>query len=130
MTDPYQARRVINEGKLAVIMGIEVSEPFGCQVLQRRAPVRPRAASTASLDEAYRLGVRQMEIINKFDNALAGVAGDSGSHRRRSSTTATSCTTGQYWKMQACNGPPDEVDRQQTGLYDHDHNDLLSNAIE
>ena len=24
------------------------------------------------------LGVRQMELVNKFDNALAGVAGDSG----------------------------------------------------
>ena len=32
VTDPYQARRVINEGKMAVIMGIEVSEPFGCRV--------------------------------------------------------------------------------------------------
>ena len=24
------------------------------------------------------MGVRQMELVNKFDNALAGVAGDSG----------------------------------------------------
>ncbi len=35
------------------------------------------------LDEVYRLGVRDMELINKFDNALAGVAGDSGSDRHR-----------------------------------------------
>ena len=30
VTDPFQARRVINQGKLAVIEGIEVSRIFGC----------------------------------------------------------------------------------------------------
>ena len=30
VTDPFQARQVINEGKLAVIEGIEVSRIFGC----------------------------------------------------------------------------------------------------
>jgi hypothetical protein len=30
VTDPWQARKVINQGKLAVIMGIETSVPFGC----------------------------------------------------------------------------------------------------
>ncbi len=30
MTDPFQARQVVNEGKLAVIEGIEVSRIFGC----------------------------------------------------------------------------------------------------
>ena len=32
VTNPFQARRVIARGKLAVIKGIEVSEPFGCRV--------------------------------------------------------------------------------------------------
>ena len=128
VTDPFQARRVINEGKLAVIMGIEVSEPFGCQLLNE-VPQCDRARIDRELDEAYRFGVRQMEIINKFDNALAGVAGDSGS-TGTIVNNGNKLTTGSYWKMQACDGPPDEVDKQQTGLYDHDHNDLLSNAIE
>ncbi len=38
------------------------------------------------LDELWDLGVRQMEITNKFDNQLTGVAGDGGStgdHRER-----------------------------------------------
>ena len=70
-----------------------------------------------------------MEVINKFDNALAGVAGDSGT-TGVIVNNGNKLSTGQYWKMQACNGPPDEADRQQTGIYDHDHNDLLSNAIE
>ena len=30
VTDPFQARRVINQGKLAVVMGIETSVLFGC----------------------------------------------------------------------------------------------------
>jgi len=31
VTDPYQARRVINQGKMAVVLEIEVSELFGCR---------------------------------------------------------------------------------------------------
>src|SRR5262245_30905593 len=31
VTDPFQARRVINEGKMAVVLEMEVSEPFGCR---------------------------------------------------------------------------------------------------
>ena len=27
---PFEAREVINQGKLAVVMGIETSVPFGC----------------------------------------------------------------------------------------------------
>src|SRR5947208_2485183 len=30
VTDPYQARRVINQGRMAVVLEIEVSEPFDC----------------------------------------------------------------------------------------------------
>ena len=30
VTSPWEARRVINDGKLAVVMGIETSVPFGC----------------------------------------------------------------------------------------------------
>ncbi len=36
--DPFEARRVINQGKLAIIMGIEVSVPFDCAP---HAPVPP-----------------------------------------------------------------------------------------
>ena len=69
-------------GKLAVIKGIEVSEPFGCRIYNDQ-PQCDRAQIDRELDEVYGFGVRQMELINKFDNALGGVAGDSGEHRRR-----------------------------------------------
>ena len=30
VTNPFEARKVINEGKLAVVLGMEISEPFNC----------------------------------------------------------------------------------------------------
>ena len=128
VTDPYQARRVVNEGKMAVIMGIEVSEPFGCRVYND-APQCSRADIDRGLDEAYKLG-RAPDGGHQQVRQRAGRGGG----RQRSTgvivNNGNKLRTGQYWDMQACNGPADEADRQQTGVYDHDHNDLLSNAIE
>src|SRR5829696_2856311 len=31
VTDPYQARQVINQGRMAVVLEIEISEPFDCR---------------------------------------------------------------------------------------------------
>ena len=40
VTDPFEARRVINAGKLAVVMGIETSVPFGCTIKLDRPAVQ------------------------------------------------------------------------------------------
>jgi hypothetical protein len=126
--NPFQARRVIAQGKLAVIKGIEVSEPFGCRVYND-APQCDRAQIDREIKEVHDMGVRQMEIINKFDNALAGVAGDSG-ETGLVVNNGNKLATGKYWQMQHCTGPPDEHDKQQPGVYDHDENDVLSHVIE
>jgi microsomal dipeptidase-like Zn-dependent dipeptidase len=76
--DPYQARRTVNEGKLAVVLGMEVSKPFDCDV-QNDQPACDRKVITDWLNELESAGLRQFELVNKFDNALVGVAGDSGS---------------------------------------------------
>ena len=76
--DPYQARRAINQGKLAVVLGMEVSKPFDCDV-QNDQPACDRQVITDWLNELETAGLRQFELVNKFDNALVGVAGDSGS---------------------------------------------------
>ena len=77
---PAEARQVIADGKLAVVMGMEVSEPFGCRIFEpTQSATCDEADIDAGLDELYDLGVRQLELINKFDNGLAGVAGDGGS---------------------------------------------------
>ena len=44
-----------------------------------------------------------MEIINKFDNALAGVAGDNGS-TGAVVNNGNKIETGKYWQMQTCKG--------------------------
>ena len=77
VTDPFQARKVIADGKLAVVLGIEVSELFNCSHCDY-VPDCNKEDIDRQLDEVYKLGVRDMELVNKFDNALAGVAGDGG----------------------------------------------------
>jgi hypothetical protein len=109
--DPFEARRVANEGKLAVVLGIEISEPFGCSTLLGE-PQCTEADIDAQLDELDALGVRQLVTIHKFDNALGGVAFDGG-------TTGTFVNfgqfygSGQWWAMDTC-------DPENTGVHDND----------
>ncbi len=128
VTDPFQARRVINQGKLAVVLGIETSEPFGCRVYNDE-PQCTAQQIDAQLDEVYKLGVRQMELVNKFDNALAGVAGDAG-QTGLVVNQGNKLSTGNYWKMQACDGPAGETDRESPGVYEHNDDDLGSDILE
>jgi hypothetical protein len=100
VTNPFQARKVINQGKLAVIMGIETSIPFGC-TMKVDIPACDAARIDAGLDEMRKLGVRQMEIVNKFDNALSGVAGDGGEIGVLING-ANFLETGSFWDMQHC----------------------------
>ena len=99
VSSPYEARKVINRGKLAVVQGMEVSEPFGCG-LKNGFPTCDEAQIDAWLDRLHDLGVRQLEITNKFDNALTGVAGDNG-------TTGTIVDGGQLPRHGQVLGPED-----------------------
>src|SRR4051812_49091495 len=76
VTDPFQARRVINAGRMAVVLEIEVSEPFGCRGWDQ--PTCDQAKVDRELDEMYALGVRSSLLLNKFDNPLTGVRFDGG----------------------------------------------------
>ncbi len=101
---PQQARRVINDGKLAVIMGIETSVPFGCSfttVPGGDVDACDVDSIDRQLDEMYDLGVRQMELVNKFDNALSGVAGDAG-ETGVAVNGANFLETGTFWDMRHC----------------------------
>ncbi len=100
VTNPFQARRIVNQGKLAVVMGIETSVPFDCNTGTRQ-PQCSRASIDKALDEVYRLGVRQMEITNKFDNGLTGVAGDEGATGGLTNT-GNFLNTGSFLRMGAC----------------------------
>jgi hypothetical protein len=97
---PFEAREVINQGKMAVVMGIETSVPFGC-TMKADIPQCDAAEIDRQLDEVHKMGVRQMELVNKFDNALAGVAGDAGAIGPLVNS-ANFLETGSYWDMRHC----------------------------
>lgn len=104
---PDQARRVINAGKLAVVMGIETSVPFDC-TQKLGIPQCSKAQIDRHLDEVRAMGVSQMELVNKFDNALSGVAGDEGATGALVNS-ANFLETGSFWRMRTCDPQHDEV---------------------
>ncbi|AJE82409.1 putative secreted protein [Streptomyces albus] len=103
VTDAGQAREVIEQGKLAVVLGVETSEPFGCKQVLGVAKCQ-QADIDRGLDELYDLGVRSMFLCHKFDNALCGVRFDSGA-----TGTAVNIgqflSTGTFWTTEKCTGP-------------------------
>ena len=118
--DPFEAREVINSGRLAVVIGIEVSTLFDCG-LNMGEPLCTEADIDAGLDEAFNeLDVRQMELVNKFDSALSGVTGDGGPTGMVVNQGNRS-ETGRYWQMDTC---PEDAghahDKAQMNLNDDD----------
>jgi hypothetical protein len=113
--DPFRARQVVNQGKLAVIPGIETSRLFGCRVYND-VPECDRGTIDRELDAVHRMGVRQMEIINKFDNALGGVAGDAGAVGVVTNS-GNQRETGRFIQFETCTGPPGANDEPQATNY-------------
>lgn len=112
VTDPFEARRVINDGRLAVVLGMEVSRPFDCRLLLG-VPQCSREDLDRELAALHDLGVRQLELVNKFDNALTGVAGDAG-ETGVIVNHGNVVETGRYWQMEPC-----DADDQDHGHGDH-----------
>ncbi|MFC6341383.1 hypothetical protein ACFP8W_05305, partial [Nocardioides hankookensis] len=100
VTNPFQARKVINAGKMAVVMGMETSVPFGC-TMKLDVPQCDIGDIDEQLDSLKRMGLRQVELVNKFDNALAGVAGDNGAVGV-AVNAANFLETGSFWDMRHC----------------------------
>lgn len=117
VTDPFEARQVMNEGKLAVVLGIEVSVPLDCS-LTMDMPRCDLSDIDSGLDEVCDLGVRQMELVNKFDNAFSGVAGDTG-NTGVVVNGGNFLETGRFWQMDTCNDPESDAhDKQQHNWHD------------
>jgi hypothetical protein len=100
---------VINEGKLAVVLGIETSEIFGCGGSEQQ-PRCDRAQIVRGLDEIEAMGVASFFPIHKFDNAFGGVRFDGGAFGV-AINAANLKQTGQFWQMEPCTGP--EHDNEQ-----------------
>jgi microsomal dipeptidase-like Zn-dependent dipeptidase len=72
---PDEARAVIRDGKLAVILGIEVSNLFNCFSTDHEGfPICDEATMIERLDHYYELGIRALFPVHKFDNGFS--AGD------------------------------------------------------
>jgi hypothetical protein len=75
--NPRQARRVIARGKLAVVIGIESSNLFGCSELEGE-PQCTKADINHGIRAYKRLGVRSLFVAHWVDNAFAGAALEGG----------------------------------------------------
>jgi hypothetical protein len=109
--NPFEARQVINDGKLAVINGIEISRLFDCRAVNDE-PQCNRAQIDRQLDEMRGLGVRDLQVAVKTDNALAGAAGDPGTNGIVTNN-GNHNETGHYFDMRTCTGASGEADKTQ-----------------
>ena len=103
VTNPFQARQVINQGKLAVVEGIEVSHLFDCGVYLG-VPQCDRAKIDAGLSEVRALGVSTFFPIHKFDNAFGGTKMDGG-ELGLLVNAGNHLETGRFWAVETCTGP-------------------------
>ena len=76
---PKEAREVINQGKMAVVLGIEISNLFDCFL----SPPKGFKACTletvrAKLDHYLSLDVRVLFPVHKYDNAFSAGDGSGG----------------------------------------------------
>lgn len=75
---PAEARAVIADGKLAVIMGLEIENPFNCFAYDK--PSHPKCTDEdikQRLTQYYEKGIRAIFPAHKFNNGFA--AGDGSS---------------------------------------------------
>lgn len=71
---PSEARQVIADGKMAVVMGVEASETFNCG----KKDTCTKASIEQGLNELYDLGIRSIFPAHRFDNQLSGALMDDG----------------------------------------------------
>ena len=128
VTHPFEARRAINDGKLAVVLGMEVSEPFGCRRWLGSPTCTPGHIDNW-LDRLHELGIRQLELTNKFDNGLTGVAGDSG-EIGLVTNSGNFLSTGSFWNYAHC---PDAENSDRTPIgveVPHNHDLIIGLGLE
>lgn len=99
VTSPAEARQVINEGKLAVVLGIEISHLFNCGI-KLGQNLCDEAEIDKQLDRLHALGVRQMFPIHEFDNAFGG----NGIFDGAVLNVGNFVDTGAFWQTYDCPG--------------------------
>jgi len=79
VTTPKAAREVINQGKLAIVLGIEISNLFDCFLTPPKGFKACTAESVnAKLEKYHKRGVRVVFPVHKFDNGFSAGDGHRG----------------------------------------------------
>jgi hypothetical protein len=113
VTTPAQARKVIDQGKLAVIKGIEMSRILNCGETVESDPEAgcTEASINAGLDELWDLGIRDFFPVHKFDNAFGGTKMDDGAIGPVVNA-GNYYKTHHFWNVNQCTDP-NNADRTQ-----------------
>lgn len=99
---PAEARVVINDGKLAVVLGLEFAHIFNCKLT-----VNPDGSETSGCDQAeidkqidaiYNLGVRQLFPFHDINSSLGGT----GIFNANTLNALGFYDTHQFWKTYDC----------------------------
>ncbi|MGH8506463.1 MAG: peptidase M19 [Stenotrophobium sp.] len=76
VTTPSEARKVINDGKMAVVLGLEFSNLFDCDVHFLPGGSETDGCTKADIDagmqKVYAMGVRQIYLYHDVNSALGG----------------------------------------------------------
>ena len=114
--NPSQARQAIKRGKLAVLIGIESSDLFGCSEFMGQ-PQCTRADIDKGIHQYKQLGVRTMFVAHWVDNAFSGAALEGGA-TGSFINVLQALQTGQYFDTSPCpeRGQGEEVAPLGTGV--------------
>lgn len=131
--DPAEARRIIEDGKLAVVLGIESSKLFGCGEFLDE-PECTADDIDAGIEEFHDLGVRTVFPTHWFDNAYAGVGLFGQSELELNALNKAE--TGHYYRVEDCPSEGMGADLQSVGQHQQGDdplsqlvNDVQSQAV-
>ena len=99
---PEDVRAIAAQGKLAVTLGVEASEPFGCRVIDD-VPQCTAEDIDRGLDEFASWGVSTVFPVHKFDNALGGARMDE-EFAGLAVNIGNKLGTGRFWETIPCTG--------------------------
>jgi microsomal dipeptidase-like Zn-dependent dipeptidase len=101
VVSPQEARQVIRDGKMAVVLGIEVDNLFNCKLREqdRKAGQCTPDAIRRSVDELFARGVRHVFPIHNFDNAFGGAA-----TWQTAIDVGNRAVEGEWWRTENCPG--------------------------
>ncbi|WP_157572474.1 peptidase M19 [Nevskia soli] len=122
---PADARRVINDGKLAVVLGVEISHLFNCSVTYLPGGGEVDGCTKSDidtqLDRLYNLGIREMFSIHEFDNALGG----NGIFNGLVLNVGNFIDTGRFWSTYNC---PVEVPFSASKSYNYNDGAVMTTS--